>query len=241
MKPITFAATLLATALAASLPAAAAQLKLTVLNADGKPVQDVAVQVSPTAAWAGQPLPPPVVILQQIIRFVPFVTVVPVGATVRFINKDKFDHHVRSQPGGPLGNVAPAKQFEFRMVAAKDGRDSAAADLKLDTVGIVAPGCERTWWSNLSLLMKRTVAPTGTPVTNGTKRMFCCRITTGGGSGCAAQAAVGETCTATSCTGLPSALSTVSLSCAAVAGRLAASAVASSVAAKVSGFMVGGS
>ena len=141
MKPLTFAATLLATALAASLPAAAAQLKLTVLNADGKPAQDVAVQVSPTAAWAGQPLPPPVVILQQNIRFVPFVTVVPVGATVRFINKDKFDHHVRSQPGGPLGNVAPAKQFEFRMVAAKDGRDSAAADLKLDTAGIVALGC----------------------------------------------------------------------------------------------------
>ena len=141
MKPPNFAATLLITMLAASLPATAAQLKLTVLNADGKPAQDVAVQVSPTAAWASQPLPPPVVILQQNIRFVPFVTVVPVGATVRFINKDKFDHHVRSQPGGPLGNVAPAKQFEFRMAAAKDGRDSAAADLKLDTAGIVALGC----------------------------------------------------------------------------------------------------
>ena len=141
MKPPNFAATLLITMLAASLPATAAQLKLTVLNADGKPAQDVAVQVSPTAAWASQPLPPPVVILQQNIRFVPFVTVVPVGATVRFINKDKFDHHVRSQPGGPLGNVAPAKQFEFRMAAAKDGLDSAAADLKLDTAGIVALGC----------------------------------------------------------------------------------------------------
>ena len=141
MKPPNFAATLLITMLVASLSATAAQLKLTVLNADGKPAQDVAVQVSPTAAWASQPLPPPVVILQQNIRFVPFVTVVPVGATVRFINKDKFDHHVRSQPGGPLGNVAPAKQFEFRMAAAKDGLDSAAADLKLDTAGIVALGC----------------------------------------------------------------------------------------------------
>ncbi len=141
MKPLNVATALLITILAASLPAAAAQLKLTVLNADGKPAQDVGVQVSPTAAWTPQPLPPPVVILQQNIRFVPFVTVVPVGATVRFINKDKFDHHVRSQPGGPLGNVAPAKQFEFRMAAAKDGRDSAGADLKLDTVGIVALGC----------------------------------------------------------------------------------------------------
>ena len=141
MKPPNFAATLLITMLVASLPATAAQLKLTVLNADGKPAQDVAVQVAPTAAWASQPLPPPVVILQQNIRFVPFVTVVPVGATVRFINKDKFDHHVRSQPSGPLGNVAPAKQFEFRLAAAKDGRDSTAADLKLDTAGIVALGC----------------------------------------------------------------------------------------------------
>ena len=142
MKTQAFAALTLAVALcSAALPMQAAQLRLTVLNTDGKPAADVVVQAIPTAAWNPQPLPEPTVILQQNIRFVPFVTVVPVGATVRFINKDKFDHHVRSQPGGPLGNVAPAKQFEFRMAAAREGRDSPPADLKLDTAGIVALGC----------------------------------------------------------------------------------------------------
>jgi hypothetical protein len=47
---------------------------------------------------------------------------------------------VRSQPGGPLGNVAPAQQFEFRMAALKGGKE-ASADLKLDTPGIIALGC----------------------------------------------------------------------------------------------------
>ena len=57
--------------LATSLCAQAAQLKFTVLNADGKPAADVAVQVTPTAAWAPQPLPEPVVIWQENIRFAP--------------------------------------------------------------------------------------------------------------------------------------------------------------------------
>jgi len=37
------------------------------------------------------------VIALKDIRFVPYVSVVPVGASVRFVNKDGFDHHVRSQ------------------------------------------------------------------------------------------------------------------------------------------------
>ncbi len=121
--------------------AMAGQLQITVLNADGKPTPDVAVLVQPTAAWPQQPLPAPAVIAQQYIRFVPFVTVLPVGASVRFVNRDKFDHHVRSQPGGPLGNVAPAKQFEFRMAAMVGNRTAPPAELKLDVPGSVAIGC----------------------------------------------------------------------------------------------------
>lgn len=123
-----------------STAALAAQLQVTVLNAEGKPAADVAVLVQPTAAWTPQPLPEPVVIAQQNIRFVPYVTIVPVGATVRFINRDRYDHHVRSQAGGPLGNVAPAQQFEFRMAGAKGDKQSSA-DLKLDTAGQIALGC----------------------------------------------------------------------------------------------------
>ncbi|MBI5258042.1 MAG: plastocyanin [Burkholderiales bacterium] len=134
---------LLALACATLLPslAAAAQLQITVTTADGKPAPDVAVLVQPTAAWPAQPLPEPALIAQQNIRFVPFVTVVPVGGTVRFVNRDRYDHHVRSQPGGPLGNVAPAQQFEFRMAAAKADKPGAPADLKLDVPGTIALGC----------------------------------------------------------------------------------------------------
>ena len=134
----------LAAALALAAAAGAAQagrLQVSVTTPDGKPAADVAVLLTPTAAWAAQPLPEPAVIAQQNIRFQPFVTVVPVGATVRFVNKDRYDHHVRSQPGGPLGNIAPAKQFEFRMAGTGSGKEPTSADLRMDVPGSVALGC----------------------------------------------------------------------------------------------------
>ncbi|MBP6900950.1 MAG: plastocyanin [Burkholderiaceae bacterium] len=125
----------------ATLPATAATLQLTVLDAEGRPAEHVAVQVQPTGVWAAPPPPSePVVIAQQSIRFLPFVTIAPVGATVRFINRDRFDHHVRSQPSGALGNVAPAQQFEFRLAAAKGGKPSQE-DLRLDAAGVTVLGC----------------------------------------------------------------------------------------------------
>lgn len=122
-------------------PAArAGQLQVSVLDTDGKPVPDVAVSVQPTGIWPSQPLPEPVTIVQQASRFVPYVTVVPVGTVVRFVNRDRYDHHVRSQPGGPLGNIAPAQQFEFRLAALRGGRE-AREDLKTEVPGTVALGC----------------------------------------------------------------------------------------------------
>lgn len=122
--------------------ATAAQLQVSVTGADGKPVPDVAVQVQPTGNWPAQATPEPAVIAQQNIRFVPFLTIVPVGASVRFVNRDRYDHHVRSLPGGPLGNLPPARQFEFRMAALNAaGREAQSADLKLDLPGTIALGC----------------------------------------------------------------------------------------------------
>ncbi len=118
----------------------AATLQVTVTGADGKPAADTVVLVQPTASWAAQPLPEPTVIAQKDIRFQPYVTVVPVGGMVRFVNRDGFDHHVRSQPGGPLGSVPPAKEFEFRLPRAKGGIESSA-ELKLDVAGTVLLGC----------------------------------------------------------------------------------------------------
>lgn len=125
---------------AASALATAGTLQVTVLGSDGQPAADVAVQVMPAAAWPARPPAEPVRIVQRNIRFVPFVSVLPAGGTVRFVNRDRYDHHVRSQAGGPLGNIAPAQQFELRMAAFK-GEKESTADLKLDTPGVIALGC----------------------------------------------------------------------------------------------------
>jgi plastocyanin len=128
-----------ALALAAPL-ACAGTLQITVNNADGRPATDTVVLVQPTASWQARPLPPTAVVEQRETRFVPFVTVVPVGGAVRFVNLDSFDHHLRSQPGGPLGSVAPAKEFDFRLPPARKGNNTSA-DLRLDVAGTVLLGC----------------------------------------------------------------------------------------------------
>ncbi len=127
----------------------AGTVQVSVTDPDGKPVADVVVLVSgsgkaPAAAAAG-----PVVITQQDLRFVPALTVVPVGASVRFVNRDGFDHHVRSTPSGPLGNTPAVTTFEFRLDAAAGAAASAArkrsepsaADIRLETPGPIGIGC----------------------------------------------------------------------------------------------------
>lgn len=119
----------------------AAELKVYVTTPDGKPAADVVVALLPTGSPAA-PLPPaaPALIVQQEIRFVPYVTAVPQGATVRFVNRDRFDHHVRSVAGGPLGSIAPAQEFEFRLKAARGGAETSQ-DVRFDAPGATTIGC----------------------------------------------------------------------------------------------------
>lgn len=119
--------------------AAAASLTVFVLSADGQPAPDVVVEV----AMPGAPLrvrAEPVVIAQIGLRFVPPVTAIPAGSTVRFTNQDGFDHHLRSQAAGPLGSIAPAKEFEFRMAGAR-GDKPVTTDLEFERSGLVVLGC----------------------------------------------------------------------------------------------------
>lgn len=149
-------------ALAALLAGAAAQagtLQVTVTDKDGKPAPDVVVLVDSAQKSAPRPAAQPVAIAQENLRFVPFLTVVPAGSTVRFSNKDGYDHHVRSMPSGPLGSMPAVKNFELRLDAAQaapaDGADeyktaapprgrksgTASADVKLDQPGPIGLGC----------------------------------------------------------------------------------------------------
>jgi plastocyanin len=122
--------------------AQAGSMTVSVTDAEGKPATDVVVLISTAAKTPVTPAAAPVVVSQQDLRFVPFLTVVPVGSTLRFINRDGFDHHVRSTPTGPLGNVPAAVSFEFRLDAAATKRgDAPGADVRLDVAGPIGLGC----------------------------------------------------------------------------------------------------
>jgi plastocyanin len=165
MKP-----TLIAVALSTcTLLAQAGTLQLVVTDRDGKPAADVVVLVESAARAVPLPAAVPVVIAQEGLRFVPFLTVVPAGSTLRFVNKDNYDHHVRSMPSGPLASLPPVKNFELRLDAAfppqtKDDYGPArkpsgtsTADVKVEQSGPIALGC------HLHSSMRGQVYVSGTP------------------------------------------------------------------------------
>lgn len=124
--------------------ARAGSVQMLVTAADGSPVADAVVVVQPQGPGAAPAVPaeplPVAVIGQKDIRFAPLLTVVPVGARVRFVNQDRFDHHVRSMAGGPLGSVAPVTEFEFRLGPQRRGTH-VSPDLLLDKPGAIVVGC----------------------------------------------------------------------------------------------------
>jgi plastocyanin len=118
MKALATSLCALGATLFAGLPVHAALLELSITDRDGKPAPDVVVLVNVAGAPAPKPAPAPIVIGQQDLRFTPFLTVVPQGSTLRFVNKDAYDHHVRSVPSGPLGSMPAVQHIELRLDAA---------------------------------------------------------------------------------------------------------------------------
>jgi plastocyanin len=163
-----------AAALALLGTAHAGTVHLSVTDKDGKPVPDVVVLVESSSKTVALPAPAPVVIVQEGLRFVPFLTVVPAGSTLRFVNRDGYDHHVRSTPSGPLGATPAVANFELRLDAAEataaslndDYKSPAAArkrggassaDVKADKPGAIGLGC------HLHASMRGKVYVSGTP------------------------------------------------------------------------------
>jgi plastocyanin len=122
-----------------SVAAGAANLQIQVEAANGRPAQDVVVMVVP--AGSPQPAAPMSVdITQKDNRFEPYVTAVPLGSTVRFVNQDRHDHHIRSLGSGPMGAVPPAKSFELRLGPVQAG-GQAMASVLLDAPGSITLAC----------------------------------------------------------------------------------------------------
>jgi plastocyanin len=173
MKILALSALALATFFAGA-AARGGTLQIAVTDKDGKPAADVVVLIEPAQKVAPKPADKPVVISQENLRFSPFLTVVPAGSTIRFVNRDGYDHHVRSTPSGPLGSMPSVKNFELRLDAAQAAPDggndeyktapvrgkkagTATADVKVEQAGPIGLGC------HLHSSMRGQVYVSGTP------------------------------------------------------------------------------
>jgi plastocyanin len=138
-------------ALAAGLVATLAQsgtLEVLVLDKDGKPVPDAVVIVLPSAHGAHKKaLPLAATVNQEKMQFVPSVTVVGLGAKVRFTNNDAWDHHVRLTAPGGAASASPASSAEgmsLRLEGKTEGKPASSTVLTLDkpgATGAVLLGC----------------------------------------------------------------------------------------------------
>jgi plastocyanin len=126
------AALALALGLGGSL-ASAASLRVTVTDRQGEPAAHVAVVVVPAQPGpVAAQRPTTTVITQEKMQFVPLVTMVHPGTTVRFTNRDSFDHHVRG--------IGPGHNFELR-VNARLAPGEAAPEVTLTQPGPVRLSC----------------------------------------------------------------------------------------------------
>ena len=119
--------------------ACAGNLVVSVVDKDGKPVTDAVVVVIPAnkAVLPKVALSAQATVNQEKMQFIPAVTLVPVGAKVRFINNDPWDHHVRSSPAGMGQFNATNAGFELRLEGKPEGKPAKASEITLDKAGVI--------------------------------------------------------------------------------------------------------
>jgi plastocyanin len=121
----------------------AGSLTVTVVDREGKPTQDAVVVLVPEGKSASKTaLPTTTTIAQEKMQFVPAVSIVPVGAKVKFINNDPWDHHVRSSAAGAASfnaasaaGPATAKGIDLRLEGKTEGKPAKSAEITMDKAG----------------------------------------------------------------------------------------------------------
>ncbi|MBI3349964.1 MAG: plastocyanin [Burkholderiales bacterium] len=135
-------ATLISALLLLAAVAQAADLTVTVLDRNGKPLADAVVLVDSNVQG---PRPAPVMeagIAQEKLRFVPTVTVVGLGAKINFSNLDSWDHHVILGLMGAGGvYVDPGLNTQMRLAGRVAGKPPAADSKVLSQPGAYLLGC----------------------------------------------------------------------------------------------------
>lgn len=122
--------------------AGAGVVSVTVLDKEGKPVQDAVVVVVPSAKGTPKTaLPMAATINQEKMRFIPALTLVPVGAKITFTNSDPWEHHTRGSAAGLAQFSSTGGGFELRLDGKVDGKPAKSVDVTLDKAGAVLLGC----------------------------------------------------------------------------------------------------
>lgn len=120
--------------------AMAGQVSVTVVDKDGKPAPDVIVVLMPsTKATPAKPLPMQATVVQEKMQFIPALTLVGLGAKVKFINNDPWDHHVRGSAAGAAQFAAAGsgQGFELRLEGKSDGKPAKSSEISLDKPGAI--------------------------------------------------------------------------------------------------------
>lgn len=119
--------------------ASAGTLSVAVVDKEGKPVPDAVVIIAPAnkSVLPKTTLPAQVNVNQEKMQFIPAVSLVPVGAKVRFFNNDPWDHHVRSSPAGMGQFNTTNAGFELRLEGKSDGKPAKSSEITLDKAGAV--------------------------------------------------------------------------------------------------------
>lgn len=120
--------------LSAAAAAAAAPVSVRVADESGRPVAG-AVIFAYALPQPERPAPPaaPYVMDQKAMRFVPELLVITRGASVRFPNSDKVQHHLYS--------FSAARSFEIPLY-----RGDAVPPMRFDSPGVVEIGCNIHDW-----------------------------------------------------------------------------------------------
>jgi plastocyanin len=123
----------------ASAAAWAGSVSVSVVDKDGKAVQDAVVVIYPTNKVAAPKaaLPALATINQEKMQFIPAVTLVTTGAKLTFINNDPWDHHVRSSPAGMGQFNTTNAGFELRLEGKADGKPAKASEVTINKAGVM--------------------------------------------------------------------------------------------------------
>ncbi len=132
---------LITTSLLAATFAQAADLNVSVLDRNGKPLPEAVVLVDSSVQGSR---PAPVLeahVTQEYLKFVPAVTVVSPGAKVTFSNRDGWDHHIILGLMGAGGvYLDPGQNTQLRL-AGRTGVRTASETRTLPQPGAYLLGC----------------------------------------------------------------------------------------------------